>query len=106
MAVLLTCVLMCLGRQVMAWAIYLSFQIAYFNFFPPLLTLLAAILDLSMTTIPILPFGACYISIHKVYCLTVKLQTIPVSSSPGGFSSYSGIFWPSSVNALGSSLYC
>ena len=34
--------------------------------FPPQLTLLAAILDLSMTTTPTLSFGACYVIMHKV----------------------------------------
>ena len=36
--------------------------------FPPLLALLAAILDLSVTSTSILPFGACYVIMHKVYC--------------------------------------
>ena len=35
--------------------------------FPPMLTLLAAILNLSVTTTPILPFGTCYVIMHKVY---------------------------------------
>ena len=34
-----------------------------------LLALLAAILDLSMTTTTILPLGACYIIMHKVFLL-------------------------------------
>ena len=35
--------------------------------FPPLLALLAAIFNLSVSSTPILPFGACYVIIHKVY---------------------------------------
>ena len=35
--------------------------------FPSLPALLAAILDLSVTTTPILPFGACYVIMLKVY---------------------------------------
>ena len=30
---------------------------------------MAAILDLSVTTTPILPFEVCYLIMHKVYCL-------------------------------------
>ena len=45
--------------------------------FPPLLALLAAILALSMTTTPILPFKACYIIMHKVYWgLNLQRSTI------------------------------
>ena len=40
-----------------------------FTFFPPLLALMAAILDLSMAKTPRLPFGACYIRMHKIYYL-------------------------------------
>ena len=36
---------------------------------PESLALLAAILDLRVTTTPKLPFGARYVIIHKVYCL-------------------------------------
>ena len=57
MGVMLTRVL---GRRVAAWAICLSFQIALdlvLLLFPPLLALLAAILDFSESTTPILPFG-------------------------------------------------
>ena len=38
-----------------------------FLLFPPLLALLAYILDLSVTSAPILPSGACYVIMHKVY---------------------------------------
>ena len=38
-----------------------------FTLFPLLLALLAAIFDLKVTTTPILPFGACYVIMHKVY---------------------------------------
>ena len=34
--------------------------------FPPLLALMGTILDLSMTTTSILPFGACYVIMHNV----------------------------------------
>ena len=55
------------GHRVAARAICLSSQIGqikllilYFYYvFPPLLALLAAILDLSVATTPMLPFGAC-----------------------------------------------
>ena len=61
MAVMLTCVLMWLGRPVAAWVICWSFQIGQmkllFYYFPPLLALLATILDLSLTTTPILPLA-------------------------------------------------
>ena len=39
--------------------------------FPPLLALLAAILDLRVTTTPILPFGACYVIMRKVYSVDI-----------------------------------
>ena len=48
----------------------LSFQIGLdpvLLLFPPLLGLLGAILDLHMTSTPILPFGAFYLIMHKVY---------------------------------------
>ena len=35
---------------------------------PALPALLADLLDLSVTTTPILPFGACYVNMHKFYC--------------------------------------
>ena len=35
--------------------------------FPPLLVLQAAILHLSATTTPIIPFGACHVIMHKVH---------------------------------------
>ena len=43
-----------------------------------------AILDLSVTTTPILPFGACYVIMHKVYLKKKKSygrgsQTLHVS---------------------------
>ena len=41
--------------------------IAVLLLFPPLLAVLTAILDLSVTTTSILPFGACYVILHKVY---------------------------------------
>ena len=59
-----------LGRRVAARVIYLSFQIALdpvLLLFLPLLALQAAILDLSVTTTSILPFGACYVIMHKIY---------------------------------------
>ena len=75
MAVMLTCVPMWLGRRVEARTTCLSFQIGQIKLYvhtftvPPLLPLLAAILDLSVTTTPMLPFGACYVIMHKVYFL-------------------------------------
>ena len=54
----------------MARAISLTLDLALdpvLLLFPPLLALLAAILDLSVTTTPILPFGAYYVIMHKVY---------------------------------------
>ena len=60
MEVLLTCVLMWLGHQVAARAICLSFQVGLdpvLLLFFPLLVLLAAILDLSVTTTPVTAFG-------------------------------------------------
>ena len=42
-------------------------NIPYFYSFP-LIALLATILDVSVTTIPILLFGASYVIMHKVYC--------------------------------------
>ena len=70
MAVTLTCALMWLVRRVAARAICLSFQIGLdpvLLLFPPLLSRLAAILDLSVTTTPIPPLGACYVIIHLVF---------------------------------------
>ena len=58
------------GHWVAAWAISLTLDLALdpaLLLFPPLLALLAAILDLSMTISPILRFGACYVIMHKVY---------------------------------------
>ena len=72
---MLACVLMSLDRQVAAWAICLTLDLALdaiLLLFPPLLALLAAILDLSVTTTPILAFGACYVTMHKVFCLQMK----------------------------------
>ena len=66
-------VLMWLGRRVATRAIFLSFQIGQilrtFTTYSTtsLLALLAAILNLSVTTTTILPFGACYVMIHKAY---------------------------------------
>ena len=40
--------------------------------FPPLLALLVAILDLSVTTTSILPFGTFYVIMHKVYYRQLK----------------------------------
>ena len=71
MTVMLTCDLMWLGCRVAAQAISLVFQkgqipctltISY-----TVLALLAFILDLSVTSTTILPFGACYVIVHRVY---------------------------------------
>ena len=61
---------MWLGHRVAAQVISLTLNQPVGPFlllFLPLLALLAVILDLSMTTTPILPFGACYVIMHKVY---------------------------------------
>ena len=42
--------------------------------FPPLIALLAAILDLSVTSTPILHFRACYVIMHKVRSITWRLR--------------------------------
>ena len=76
MAVMLKCVLMWMGLSVGARAICLSFQIdldPVLLLFLPLQALLAAILDLSVTTTPILPFGACYVIMHKAYSILLVL---------------------------------
>ena len=39
----------------------------YLYYFPPLLALLAYILDLSVTTTTILPFEASFVIMHRVY---------------------------------------
>ena len=70
MAVMLIYVLMWLGCRVAAWEICFTLDTAVdpvYYYFPRILALLAAILDLSVTTTPLLPFGACYVIIHKVY---------------------------------------
>ena len=68
--VMLTCVLKWLGRRVAAPAICLTSDLALnavLLLFPPLLELLDAMLNLSVTATPIPPFGACYVIMHKVY---------------------------------------
>ena len=55
-------------RQVAAQAIYLNFQIGQIKLIQNLHPLQAAILDLSLTTTPILPFGTCNVIMHKVCC--------------------------------------
>ena len=70
MALMLTCVLIWLGRRVAARAICSSFKIGLdpvLLLFLPLLTLLAAILDWSVTTTLILPYRVCYIIMHLVH---------------------------------------
>ena len=67
---------MWLGCRVAAWAIFLTLDLALdpvLLLFLPLLALLAAILDLSMTTTPILPYTACYV-MHKVIILLKQEQ--------------------------------
>ena len=67
---------MCLGRQVAARAIFLTFDLALdplLLLFHPLLALLVAILDLSLTTTPKLPFEACYVIMHKVYSCSPRM---------------------------------
>ena len=44
-----------------------------FVLFPPPLDLLDAILDLSVTTTPILPFGACDVIMHKVHRSGIRI---------------------------------
>ena len=77
---MLTCVLMWLGRGVAARAICLIFQRSQIKH--TVLTLLAAILDLSVTTTPILPFGTCCVIMHK----TVKIVHRSVKSQIFSFS--------------------
>ena len=66
----MTCIRMWLGRRVAARVICLTLDLALdpvLLLFRPLLTLLAAILDLSVTINPILPSGACNVIMHKVH---------------------------------------
>ena len=61
---------MWLGRRVAARAICLTLDLALDPVllpFSPVLALLVAILELSVTTTPIMPLGACYVIMHKVY---------------------------------------
>ena len=79
MAVRLTCVLMWLGRRTAARAICLSFLVGQilrtFSILPTTSSsLLASILDLGLTTTTILPFGACYVIMQKVYSLCANLN--------------------------------
>ena len=55
---------------------------------PPLRALLVAILDLSLTTTPILPFGACYVIVHKVYFLEWTVCFCAVLANGGTLSRY------------------
>ena len=76
---MLTCVLMWLGRRVAASTICLTLDLALdpvLLLFSPQLALLAAILNLSVTTTPILPFGACYVIMHKVYYKLSRAVTL------------------------------
>ena len=64
MALILACALIWRGFQVAARVIFFTLDLALapvLLLFPSLLALLAAILDLKVTTTPILPFGACHI---------------------------------------------
>ena len=50
--------------------------------FPTLLALLAAILDLNLTTTPILPFKACNVIMYKVYSsFSITLKTCQLLST-------------------------
>ena len=51
--------------------------------FSPVLEQPATILDSSVTTTPILPFGECYVSKHKVYFLPTKTSMFKVFKKRG-----------------------
>ena len=48
--------------------LWIWLYVPYFYYFLLLLARLVPILDLSVTTTTILPFAACYVIMHKVYC--------------------------------------
>ena len=65
---ILACVLIWRGRRLAARAICLTLDVAIdpvLLLFPPLLALLAAILDFSVTTTPTLSLGACNVIMHR-----------------------------------------
>ena len=75
---MLPCAVMWLGRRVSAWVIYLSFLVGLdlvLLLFPALLTLLAAILNLSVTTTPILPFDTRYVIIQSTLVIVDTFGT-------------------------------
>ena len=56
---------------------------------------MASILDLSVTTTTVLPFGVCYVIMHKVYCLC----PVPPKVSVASIEKAIGLFQTHSVSS-------
>ena len=61
--------------------------------FPPLLTLRASILDLSVTTTTILPLGACCVIMHKVYWLRAFSLLKYGKNRASSYLVFSNFYW-------------